>query len=504
MTRAYRRLLNSILALTLIATGTNTLTLSAQPDTEVSAFRDDLKARRARLSDKLGSGSMAILWSAPARVYSRDVDYEYRQDSDLLYLTGIEQPDTILVLVPGSPRRGEVLFITPSNPRLEHYVGAFLSKEEARARTGIETVFYTAEFDAFLAAMFNRRPYGLSVDEARVNNDYDGFFRALDDGSAKLALRLENTPGMSEPLSAEYAFANRVRERLIGARITNVAPHVHGLRQVKTPYEQRMLVQSVDISSEAHIAGMRAARPDRFEREVESAIESVYLARGAMSPGYPSIVGSGPNATTLHYSASSRRMNEGDLLLVDAAANYRGQTGDITRTYPVSGRFSPPQREIYELVLAAQNAGMNAARIGARTLDIERAAEAVIKDGLLKLGLITDATGQQFRTWYTHGICHWIGMDVHDVGDYKRPLESGMAFVIEPGLYIRPEALEQLADTPENRAFREKVDPAVKKYAAIGVRIEDSFLLTDKELVRLSARVPRTTQEIDDFMRSRK
>lgn len=504
MIPAHRRLLNTVLALALVAIGTNTVRLSAQPDADVSALRDDLKARRAQLSEKLGTGSMAILWSAPARVYSRDVDYEYRQDSDLLYLTGVEQPDTILILVPGSPRRSEVLFITPSNPRLEHFIGKFLSKEEARARTGVETIFFTSEFDAFLAAMFNRRPYGLPVDEARVNNDYDSFFRALDDGTARLALRLEGTPGMSEPLTDEYAFANRARERLLGARIVNLAPQVHGLRQVKTPYEQKLLAESVDISSEAHIAGMRAARPERFEREVESAIEGVYLARGAMAPGYPSIVGSGPNATTLHYSASSRRMNEGDLLLVDAAANYKGQTGDITRTYPVGGRFTPQQREIYELVLAAQNAGMKAARIGGQTLDIERASEAVIKEGLLKLGLITDATGPQFRTWYTHGICHWIGMDVHDVGDYKRPLEAGMAFVIEPGLYIRQEALDQLPETPENRAFREKVGPAVKKYAGIGVRIEDSFLLTDKELVRLSAKVPRTTQEIDDFMRSRK
>jgi Xaa-Pro aminopeptidase len=362
----------------------------------------------------------------------------------------------------------------------------------------------TTDFDGFLAATFNRRPYGLPVEEARDNTDYDAFFRALDDGSARIALRLEGTPRMSEPLTDEFAFANRVRERLLGGRIINLAPHVHALRQVKTPYEQRLLAESVEISSEAHIAGMRAARPERFEREVESAIESVYLARGAMSPGYPSIVGSGPNATTLHYSASSRRMNEGDLLLVDAAANFQGQTGDITRTYPVSGRFTPQQREIYELVLAAQEAGMKAVRIGGTTLDIERAAEAVIKEGLLKLGLITDPGGQQFRTWYTHGICHWIGMDVHDVGDYKRPLEAGMAFVIEPGLYIRPEALEALPDTAQNRAFRERVGPAVKKYAGIGVRIEDSFLLTEKELVRLSAKVPRTTQEIDDFMRSRK
>ena len=447
--------------------------------------------------EKLGGGSMAILWSAPARVYSRDVDYEYRQDSDLLYLTGVEQSDTILVLVPGSPRRSEVLFITPSNPRQEHYVGKFLSREDARERTGIDTVFFTTEFDQFLASMFNRRPYGVPQGTARENTDHDSFFKALDEGTARLALRLEDVPGLNQPLSDEYVFANRVRERLIGARIINLAPHLHGLRQVKTAYEQKLLIDSVDISSEAHLAGMRAARPDRFEREVESAIESVYLARGAMAPGYPSIVGSGPNATTLHYSASSRRMNEGDLLLVDAAANYQGQTGDITRTYPVSGRFTPPQREIYELVLAAQDAGMKAARIGAKTVDIERASEAVIKEGLLKLGLITDTTGPQFRTWYTHGICHWIGMDVHDVGDYQRPLEAGMAFVIEPGLYIRPEALEQLADTPENRAFRDKVGPAVNKYAGIGVRIEDSFLMTENGLVMLSSKAPRQIADIE-------
>ena len=489
------------LAVTVLFTGA--AGLAVQPD-DTAALREDLKARRSRLMTTLGGNTMAILWSAPARVYSRDVDYEYRQDSDLLYLTGVEQPDTILVLIPGSRVRKEVLFVRPPNARMEHYVGHFLTIEEARARTGIDTVFLTTEFDAFLSSMFNRRPYGLPVDQARESDDHDSFFRAIDDGTAKLALRLEGPPGFNEPLSDEYVFANRARERLFGVSIVNVAPAVHALRQVKTPYEQKLLAESVDISSEAHIAGMRAAIPERFEHEVEATIEGVYLARGAMTPGYPSIVGSGPNATVLHYSASSRRMREGDLLLVDAAANYRGQTGDITRTYPVGGRFTPAQRDIYELVLAAQEAGMKAARIGARTLDIERAAEAVVREGLLKLNLITDATGTQFRTWYTHGICHWIGMDVHDVGDYRRPLEAGMAFVIEPGLYIRPEALEQLPDTPENRAFREKVAPAVKTYAGIGVRIEDSFLLTESQLVQLSAKVPRTIKEIDDFMRTRR
>jgi Xaa-Pro aminopeptidase len=489
------------LAVAVAALCAHSAALRAQPDAAAAALREDLEGRRARLMAKLGDNTMAILWSAPARVYSRDVDYEYRQDSDLLYLTGVEQPDTILVLVPGSRRRQAFLFITPPNPLREHWVGHYLTADEARARTGIDTVFTTSQFEPFLASMFGRRAYGLTVDEARDSDDHDSFFTALDAGTARLALRLESPPGMSEPLTEEYVFANRARERLIGVSIFNLAPALHGLRQVKTPYEQRLLKESVEISSEAHLAGMRAARPQRYEHEVEAAIEDVYLARGAMSPGYPSIVGSGPNATVLHYSASSRRMLEGDLLLVDAAANYKGQTGDITRTYPASGRFTPVQREIYELVLAAQDAGIKAARIGARTLDIERAAEAVVKAGLLELNLITDASGAQFRTWYTHGICHWIGMDVHDAGDDERPFEPGMAFVIEPGVYIREAALDALADTPENRAFKEKVKPAVDKYKGLGIRIEDSFLLTASGLERLSAKVPRTIEEIEAFMR---
>jgi Xaa-Pro aminopeptidase len=469
---------------------------------DAAALRDDLKARRARLMATLTDGTIGILWSAPTRVYSRDVDYEYRQDSDLLYLTGVTQSETILVLVPGSRTRKEFLFISPGDARREHWEGHLLTPDEARAQTGIDNVFLTTQFEDFLLSMFNRRPFGLPPGAARDDEDHDAFFRALDQGTGQLALRLEAPPRLDAPLSDEYVFANRARERFISVSIVNLAPAVHALRQVKTPYEQRLLRHSVDISAEAHVAGMKATRPERYEYEVEAAIEQVYLARGAMAPGYPSIVGSGPNASTLHYTASSRQMREGDLLLVDAAANYRGQTGDITRTYPVGGRFTPAQREIYELVLAAQDAAMKAARVGNRTADVERASEAVIKAGLLKLGLITDASGPQFRIWYTHGICHWIGMDVHDVGDYRRPLEAGMAFVIEPGLYIRREALAQLPDTPENRTFREKVMPALERYQGIGVRIEDSFLLTETELVRLSAKAPRTLKEIEDLVKS--
>jgi Xaa-Pro aminopeptidase len=306
-------------------------------------------------------------------------------------------------------------------------------------------------------------------------------------------------PAPSDPLPTIYEFAVRARDRFVGVGVVDATPLVEGLRQVKTPYEQQTLRRSLEISSAAHRAGMQAARPGAYEYEVEAAIERVYLASGAMSPGYPSIVGSGPNATVLHYSASSRQMQAGDLLLVDAAASFQGLTGDITRTYPVTGRFTDAQKDVYRVVLDAHRAGMQAVRVGGYPADVERAVAAAVKDGLVRLGLVTDPSGDQFRLWYTHGVCHFIGIDVHDVGDYRRQFEPGMTFVIEPGVYIREAALDTLADTPENRAFVAAVRPVVERYRDLGIRIEDSFLLTADGLVQLSD-VPRTVEEIEAVM----
>lgn len=462
-------------------------------------YQDDLKARRAALMQSLDAGSIFIAWSAPEKVYSTDVNYEYRQDSNLLYLTGLAQEGTILVLMPGAATKKEVIFVREPNPRREHWNGHIFTKAEVTALTGIDTVYFVPQFESFIAAMLGGRNFGLRRGE--TTNEWNAFHGEVKAGRAKLALLLGPRPTISQELPDVYTWANRARERYFGVAIEDAQPAVHALRQIKTPYEQKVLEKSVLISSDAHKAGMKATAPGKFEYEVEAAIEQVYLTNGAMSWGYPSIVGSGPNATILHYGESSRKMEPGDLLLVDAAGSYQGLTGDITRTTPVSGTFSPIQKEIYQLVLAAQEAGMAAAKIGNKTADIEKASEDVIKAELLKLGLITDAKGEQFRTWYTHGICHWIGMDVHDVGDYDRPLAAGMTFVVEPGLYIRPQALDDLADTPANREFKEKVKAAAEKYKNIGVRIEDSFLLTNAGLKRLSATVPRTIEEVEAWMK---
>lgn len=455
---------------------------------------DDVRARRARVAERLGAETVAIFWSAPTRVFSGDVDYEYRQDSNLLYLTAIDQEETILVLMPGNETRKEILFVRDANARREHWTGHSLTPAEASALSGIQTVMLTSQFESFIAGLFSRRTSPASpTDQAR-------FFQALSDGRAKLAVLLEPPSDLSSPPGRAAQFASRLRDRFAGFAVQDATPILTDLRQIKTPYEQTVLRRSVDISSEAHRAGMRAARSAKYEYEVEAAIEEVYLRNGAMSWGYPSIVGSGPNATILHYHKSTRRMEPGDLLLVDAAANYQGLTGDITRTYPIDGTFSPEQRDIYDIVYAAQQAGERAAKAGAHTRDIQSACDTVLRAGLVRLGLVTDATGNQFKLWSTHGVTHWIGMDVHDVGT-RRPLDAGMTFTIEPGIYIREAALADLAKTPENAAFIEKVRPSVAKYKNLGVRIEDSYLLTTSGLERLSKAVPRTVDEIEKFMK---
>jgi Xaa-Pro aminopeptidase len=464
-------------------------------------LQDDLKARRARVMEAIGPESVLVHWSAPTRVFSRDVDYEYRQDSDMLYLTGIGQDGSALVLMPGNKTKKSILFVSDADPRREHYEGHLLTKDEAQQASGVDEVRFASGLDSFLSGLMNGYPPGERLTE--YAGEYDAFFDALKAGKARLAVVFGRRPGPKEDLPAAYDYAERMRQRVPGLTLTDATSIVWGLRQVKTPYERGALQRSTDVSADAHRAAMRATKPDRYEYEVEAELEKVYLQRGAPGWGYPSIVGSGPNATILHYDRSRRQMKAGELLLIDAAAYYEGMTADITRAWPVSGKYSKEQAELWRLVLAAQEAGMKAALAGNYTTDVEKAAEEVVRQGLLKLGLVTDAASKQHRTWYTHGICHWIGLDVHDVGDYRRALEPGMSFVIEPGLYIREAALDALEDTAENRAFKEKVRPVVQRYKDIGVRVEDSFLLTETGLVRLSARVPRSLEEIEAFMAGR-
>lgn len=462
-----------------------------------SELSDDLIARRARLMQRLGPDTMLVLFSAPVQTYSHDVDYEYRQNSNLYYLTGMTQDETMLVLMPGNGSLRALLFIRDRDPIHEHWQGRLMSAAEAGAHTGIRTVLSNTQFESFLAAVLSRRALGpIDRQEAAA------FFEALDAGRARVALAL-GTTSLNEPLTPGQDLARRIRDRFAGFQTIDALPMLADLRLIKTAYERTLLTRSLEISSEAQKAGMQATHPDVYEYEVEAAIEAVHRANGALSWSYPSIVGSGPNATILHYTENSRQARAGELMLVDAGCNYEYMAADITRTYPVSGTFSPAQRDIYDLVLLAQEEGMRVARPGARFTDIQARTVEVMKAGLLRLRLITDADSDQYRLWYTHSPNHFLGIDVHDVGERTRPLQPGMAFVIEPGLYIRPSALDTLPRSPENLALIERIRPAVEKYAHIGVRIEDAFLLEESGLLRLTASVPRTVEEIETFMRGR-
>jgi Xaa-Pro aminopeptidase len=461
-----------------------------------SEFSDELKARRARVMEKIGPDTMLILWSAPPRVYSLDIDYEYRQDSNLYYLTGLTQDNTILVLMPGNTARREMLFVKDRNPSREQWTGTLLTTAEAKARTGVDRVFTTNQFDNVIAALLQREPAGGDTEPI----DAAKFSDALSAGRARVALAFPGSR-ITDPLAAEQQFARKIRDRYTGFQVMDASPILTALRMVKSPYERKVLTKSVEISGDAQMAGMRAAHAGAREYEVLAAIEAAQKTRGAESWSYPSIVGSGPNATILHYPRGEREMRAGELVLVDAACSYGYMAADITRTYPVSGTFSPLQKEIYQIVLQAQEASMAAAKPGGSLFEMHKKTIDVIKAGLLKLGLITDTTGEQWRMWYPHGSSHYLGLDVHDVGDNKAPLVPGMAFTIEPGIYIRQAALDNLPRTPANNALIEKIQPAVKTYADIGVRIEDSFLLEESGLKRLSSSVPRTIEEVEAFLK---
>jgi Xaa-Pro aminopeptidase len=446
-----------------------------------SELSDDLAARRGRVMDRLGPAAMLILWSAPTRNYSLDIDYEYRQDSNLYYLTGLTQEDTILVLMPGNPSRREILFVKEKDPAREQWYGRVLSTEDASALTGIRAVMTASQFEPFVDAILG----GHGAD------------------TVALLLNADAPDGATLPSTPATEFARRLREHFPGVQTVDATAILADLRTIKTPYEQKVLVKGLEISSDAQMVGMRTARPGAYEYEVKAAIEGAYRGRGAVSWAYPSIVGSGPNATILHYPDGNRQMQAGELLLVDAAANYQYMAGDITRTYPVGGRFTQPQKDIYAVVLRAQDEGMKAAQGGSSLTAIHDKTVDIIKAGLLSLGLITDASGDQYKMWYPHAATHYIGIDVHDVGDRTRALRPGMSFVIEPGIYIRRSALDGLPKTRENAVLIQRIQPAVEKYLDIGVRVEDSFLLDASGLRRLSASVPRTIDEIEAFMRNK-
>ncbi|MDH5491303.1 MAG: aminopeptidase P N-terminal domain-containing protein, partial [Myxococcales bacterium] len=385
--------------------------------------------RRRRFADRMGEG-VALILSAPVFPRNRDVEHPYRQHSDFYYLTGLDEPGSALVL---SSRGGEVearLFVRPRDPERETWHGARAGIEGAVALHGADEAFAIGELDAKLPELLSgtrRLLYALGEDEA-VDRRVVGVLRALRGGGR----RAKPTPDT----------------------IVEPGAVLHELRLRKSEEEIELMRGAAKITAEAHRRAFEIARPGMIEYEVEAEILRVFRARGAERPAYESIVGSGPNATVLHYVKNDRRMQAGDLLLIDAGCELGYYAADVTRTFPISGRFTEAQRLLYGVVLRAQKAAIEAVRPGVTLESVHELTTRLLTEGMISAGLLEGEAearieaGDQKR-YYMHRTSHWLGMDVHDVGSYfvdgePRILEPGMVLTIEPGLYVPTDA-----DAPE-------------------------------------------------------
>jgi Xaa-Pro aminopeptidase len=382
----------------------------------------------------------------------------FRQKNDFMYLTGVETPAAYLMLVPaglipGKPA-SETLFIPPRNPIRERWTGVQLGPgPEAEKTFGVQEVAGSDKF------------------KDRLNELLSSSALKGDGSAAKAKLYTIISKGPTAEIERETYFVQRIRQSNPHVEIADLSPIVAELRKVKSPFEIALLQKAIDITGESQREAARTIRPGAFEYEAQAAIEAAFTRNGAERPGFPSIVGSGIYSTILHYNTNRKKIEAGDLVVVDIGAEYSYYTADITRTFPASARFTPRQREIYQLVLDAQRAAEKAFKPGESTLAaLHRAAAAAMKASPLR-----DKQGSTLEKYFIHGSSHWLGMDVHDVGGYSN-LPVGAVFTIEPGIYI-----------PEEK---------------LGVRIEDDYLVTATGLVKLSRAIPAEADEIERLMTS--
>jgi len=462
--------------------------------------------RRQRLAEALGDAVAVIPGGTEIR-RNNDVHYPFRQHSDFFFLTGFDEPDAVAVFNPSDPKERYVLFVRPRDRQMEIWNGRRAGVEGAVAAYGADSAYPIEELDDRLRAWLIDQPtlyYRLG------NSAYDARLTRL-----IVELRGARSRGHNTPV-----------------RLEDPGPLLHAMRLVRTPAELAAQRRACEISGESHAEAMRYARPGLYEYQVQAALEFVCRAHGSPRDGYPSIVASGHNACILHYQENRRRMEDGDLLLIDAGCEFGYHTADITRTFPVNGRFTAPQAAVYELVLRAQQAAIDAARPGQRYEVMHEAARRVLAEGLIALGALPRGLDEtlamhHYREFYMHGTGHWVGMDVHDVGDYRvngrsRVLEPGMVVTVEPGLYFDPEresvtfvlreyseeemwdrrlrlgmaAAKRLED--EEKAPAPTVTHAVPAaLRGIGVRIEDDVLITETGHEVLTSGAPKTVADVE-------
>lgn len=427
--------------------------------------KEQIKRRREDFMRGI-TGGIAIFPAAPTAIRNSDVEHEYRQDTDFYYLTGFEEPNAVAVLTPDHPEHKFVLFVQPKDREREIWTGRRSGEEGAKRDYGADAAFTIDKLDEELpklAAKADRVFYRFGIDPT-FDQRLVGFMRGFQ--------------------------RQRQREGTGPTSIIDPAEMLHEMRLVKHSDDLDLLRRAVEITSEGHLAAIEALKPGAYEYEIEAVIGYIFRKNGSPRSGYATIVGSGANATVLHYTTNNRRIAEGDLVLIDAGAEFGYYTGDVTRTLPASGRFNEEQRVLYQLVLDAQLAAIAAIRPGATFIAPHDCAVRVLTEGFVRLGLLEGDIDKlieegAFKKFYMHRTSHWLGMDVHDAGPYKvadewRRLAPGMVMTVEPGIYVAEDA--------------QGVDP---RYLGIGIRIEDDVLVTEDGSEVLSARVPKTIEEIE-------
>lgn len=432
--------------------------------------KPDYPARRQRLMQKMHASGVAIIPTAVPKSRNSDVQYPFRGDSDFLYLTGFAESEALLVLVPGHPEGEQILFCRPRDPARETWEGRRAGLDGALALCQVDRCLSIHDLNEILPTFLENRellfyPMGQSSDfDARVMH-----WRNLAKSKVRLGIRYPQ-------------------------EVVDVGDLIHEMRLFKDADEIEMMRAAVGISGAGHRHAMRQCQPGMMEYELSAEIEHVFHRLGSPSVAYPSIVGGGVNGCILHYTENNSELQDGDLVLIDAGAEVAGYAGDITRTFPVNGVFSAAQREIYEIVLASQEAGIAAVQVGRSVADYHDEAVKVLVDGLLDLKILNgsrDAVIEQgsYKSFYMHRTGHWLGMDVHDVGHYRqvdqswRILEPGMVLTVEPGLYFSPDNLL----VPE-------------RWRGIGIRIEDDVLVTATGPDILSGEVPKKIVDVEAMM----
>ncbi len=433
--------------------------------------QSEFKKRRKQFMQRIGKGNIALIGSASVHTRNRDVDYPFRQDSDFYYLTGFNEPDALAVFIPGREQGEYILFCREFDEKKALWEGAHSGLEGATKHYAADDSFPIDDVDDILSGMLENKvkvfyPMGRDI---RSHRDLIGLITRI---------RMQSRLGVVAP-----------------AELASIEPILHEMRLFKSPAELKLMRHAAEISAQAHVKAMQFCRAERFEYQIEADIVHHFMQSGLRAVAYPSIVACGKNACTLHYTENKDQLKNGDLLLIDAGAECNHYAADITRTFPVSGKFTEPQAQLYQLVLDAQLAAIEQIKPGIPWNAAHEVSVEVITKGLVKLGLLKGNVkklikAEKYKQFYMHRIGHWLGMDVHDVGDYKinqewRKLQAGMVLTIEPGLYI-----------PENC---KTVD---KQWRGIGIRIEDDILVTKEGHEVLTNGVPKTIVDIEAVMNS--